>query len=129
MSGVVQQMAGKRRYLVRFLDEGEKDMFSNHLTIVVISSEVGEDIEMKETEMINEVGEEFRQVDIIPEVGDEFEDGVENRQKEVGVELDPDEEDIEDVVLDDDRERHWCMVFYDNNVRVQGKKALNNANR
>ena len=45
---------------MRFLDEGEKDMFSNHLTIVVISSEVGEDIEMKETEMINEVGEEFR---------------------------------------------------------------------
>ena len=34
------------------------------------------------------------------------------------METDLGEKYIEDVVLDDDRERHWCMVFYDNNVRV-----------
>ena len=27
---------------------------------------------------------------------------------------DPDEEDMEDVKLDDERECHWRMVFYDN---------------
>ena len=28
------------------------------------------------------------------------------------------------MVLDDERDHHWCMVFEDNNVGVYGKKAL-----
>ena len=35
-----------------------------------------------------------------------------------------DDEDIEDVVLDDERERHWCMFFEDNKGGVDGTKAL-----
>ena len=34
-------------------------------------------------------------------------DGVDNRETKVGVEPDPDEDEIKDVVLGDDRERHW----------------------
>ena len=43
------------------------------------------------------------------------EDGVEKRDEKLGVNTDPDEEDIEDMVLDDERECHWRMVFEDNN--------------
>ena len=40
------------------------------------------------------------------------------------MELDTDEEDIEDAVLDDDRERHWQMVFEGKNAGVDGTKDL-----
>ena len=45
------------------------------------------------------------------------------------MELDPYEEEIEDMVLDDDRYRHWRMVFDKNNGVVDGKKALLHENR
>ena len=32
------------------------------------------------------------------------------------------------MVLGDERERHWCMVFEDNNGGMDGKKALLHAN-
>ena len=40
------------------------------------------------------------------------------------MEPDTDEEDIEDVVINDEREHHWRMVFEDNNGGVDGTKAL-----
>ena len=33
------------------------------------------------------------------------------------------------MVLDDDRDRHWCMVFKDNNGGVDGTKVLLHANK
>ena len=86
-------------------------MPSNQLTIVVVRSEV-------------EVGIKVREVDMVPEVHEELgcyhwvyvslhfikQDGVDNREDHVGVELDPDEENIDDVFINDDRELHWCMV-------------------
>ena len=45
------------------------------------------------------------------------------------MELYPDEEEIEDVVLDDERGRHWCMVFEGNNGRVDGTKSLLHAKK
>ena len=39
------------------------------------------------------------------------------------MEDDPDEEDMDDVNLDDGRERHWRMVFKDNDVGVENAKA------
>ena len=55
--------------------------------------------------------------------------GLYMREGWVGVNLDPDEEEIKDVVLDDYRERHWRMVFEENNGGVDGTKALLHANR
>ena len=55
MTGVVQEVVRKRRYLVRFQDGLEKEMSSNQLTIVVVRSEVEEDIKVREVEMIPEV--------------------------------------------------------------------------
>ena len=57
ITGVVQEVVGKRIYLVIFQDGLEKEMSSNHLTIVVVRSEVEEEIEVREVEMIPEVRE------------------------------------------------------------------------
>ena len=40
------------------------------------------------------------------------------------MEYDPDEEDMDNVNLDNDRERHWRMVFEDNDGGVKNAKAL-----
>ena len=45
------------------------------------------------------------------------------------MDLDPDEEDIEDVVLDDERERHWRMIFEGNSGGVDETKALLHAQK
>ena len=45
MSSVVQEVVGKRRYLVRFHDGGEKDMSSKQLTVMVVRSELYEEVE------------------------------------------------------------------------------------
>ena len=36
----------------------------------------------------------------------------------------PDEEEMDDVNIDDEREHHWRMVFEDNEGGVDDKKAL-----
>ena len=59
MTGVVQEVVGKSKYLVRFQDGLEKDMSSDQITIVVVRSEVEEEIEVREVEMIPEVREEL----------------------------------------------------------------------
>ena len=59
MTGVMQAVFGKRKYLVRFQNRLEKDISSNQLTIVVVRSEVEEEIEVREVEMIHEVREEL----------------------------------------------------------------------
>ena len=57
------------------------------------------------------------------------EDGVDNREDHVSVEPDTDDEEIKDVVLNDERERHWRMVFEDNKVGVDETKALLHARK
>ena len=70
MSGLVQEVVGKRRYLARLHYGGKKEMSLDQLTIVVIRSELEEEIEVREAKMIPEVGEELREVDMIPEAGE-----------------------------------------------------------
>ena len=59
ITGVVQEVVGKRSYSVRFQDWLKKEMSSNQLTIVVVRSEVEEEIEVREVEIIPEVREEL----------------------------------------------------------------------
>ena len=130
MTGVVQEVVGKMRYLVRFQDGLDKDMLSNQLTIVVIRCEVEEDIEVREVDMIPEVYEDvgyYHWVYIFPHFIKK--DGVDKREDKLGVNPDTNEEDIKDMVLDDDREHHWHMVFEDNNGEVDGTKALIHAKK
>ena len=39
------------------------------------------------------------------------EDGVYSKEEQADVEDDPDEEDMDDVNIDKERERHWRMLF------------------
>ena len=80
---------------------------SNQSSIVFVRSEVDEEIEVREVEMIPGVCDElgcYHWVYISLHLITEY--GVEKREDQLGVETDPDEEEIEDVVLDDDRESH-----------------------
>ena len=45
------------------------------------------------------------------------------------MELDTRKEEIEDVVIDDERERHWHMDFEENNGGLDGTKTLLHANK
>ena len=45
------------------------------------------------------------------------------------MENDPDEEEIDEVNIDDERERHWRNVFEDNEGGVDDKKELLHAKR
>ena len=45
------------------------------------------------------------------------------------MEMDPDEEEIEDVVLGDERECHWHMIFEDNNGGVNRTKSILHAKK
>ena len=83
------------------------------------------------------------EVDIIPEVHQEFgcyhwfyislyfikEYGLDNMGEQVDVDMDTDKEEIEDVVLNDERERHWQIRFQDNNGGVDETKALLHAKK
>ena len=118
MTGVVQEVVGKRSNLVRLHYGGEKEIQLNHITAVVVRSELEEQIEVREVEMIPEVGEElgcYHWVYISLLFIKEY--GVDKREQQVGVELDHDEEEIEYGVPNDERDFHWRMVFYD---KMQG---------
>ena len=54
---------------------------------------------------------------------------VDNKGEQADVEDDPYEEEMDDVNLDDDRERHWRMMFEDNDVGVNDARALRHAKR
>ena len=99
---VVQEVVGKRRYSIMFHYGGEKEMASRSLTIVYFTSEVEEDIEVRELEVIPEVVEELGCYHLVY-VSQHFimEDWVDKRGDQLGIDPDPDEEDIEDVVLGD----------------------------
>ena len=55
--------------------------------------------------------------------------GVDRKEEQAYVEDDPDEEDMYDVNLDNEMERHRRMVFEDNNGGVDNAKALLHSNR
>ena len=55
--------------------------------------------------------------------------GGDNREEEVVVEPDPDEEEIKYVVLDDESELHCRFFFEKKNVGVDGKKSLLHAKK
>ena len=55
--------------------------------------------------------------------------GYEINEEQADVEDDTDEEDMDDVNLDNERELHWRVVFEDNDRGVDDTKALLHAKR
>ena len=55
--------------------------------------------------------------------------GVDSKEEQAELENNPDEEEMDYVNMDDERERHWGNVFEDNEGGLDDKKALLNAKR
>ena len=52
------------------------------------------------------------------------EEGVDSKEEQADMELDPDEEEMDDGILDNKIERRWMMVFKDNDGRVYNEKTV-----
>ena len=52
-----------------------------------------------------------------------------SKEKHTELENNPDEEEMDDVNIDDERERHWTFFFEENEGGVDDKKALLHAKR
>ena len=133
LNGVVQGVSGGRRFLVRFQNGCENNLSSNQLTIVIVEK-IREDKE-PEVSIIAEIPEDQVELDkgyyccVYVMIRFLNEVIVGSKEEQAGVEDYPDEEDMEDVNLDDEREHHWRMVFKDNDVGVDDAKSLLHAKR
>ena len=56
------------------------------------------------------------------------EDKIDNKEEQMELEIDPDEEEKDDINIDDKRESHWRNIFEDNEGGVD-EKALLHAKR
>ena len=136
MTGVVHEVVGKRGYLVRFHYGLEKEIQLNQINILVVRSEVEEEIKLRGVR-------EVRQLEMIPEVREELgfyhwvyislhfikQYWVYKSQQQVVVELYTDEVEIYAVVLNDERERRCHMVFEYKHLGVDGTKAFLHAKK
>ena len=57
------------------------------------------------------------------------EDKIDSKEDQTELENDPDEEEMDDVNIDDEREHHWIHVFEDNEGGVDDNKELIHAKR
>ena len=55
--------------------------------------------------------------------------GVYSKQQKLDMDLYPDEEEMEDLILDDERQHHWRMVFKDNDGGVDDVKKIMHAKK
>ena len=126
LTGVVQGVSGRRGFLVRFQNGGEKNLSSNQLTVVTSHKILVE--EAPEVSTIPEIPEDnakkqkgyYQCVYVMIQFKKEV--GVEINEEQADVYDDPDEEEVDDVNIDNNRERHWRMVFEDKEGGVDDKR-------
>ena len=115
LNSVVQGVSGKKRFLVMFQNGCEKNLSSNQLTVVVL------------VKILKEKEAEVSKIAEIPEEKGELEKGcylcvyvmlqlkkevsVDSMEEQADMEDDPDEEDMGNANLDEERGRHWRLVF------------------
>ena len=91
------------RYLVRFQDGEEKEMPSTQLNIVSFMSEVEDEIKVRQVEMIPEVVEELGCYHLVSvSQHSNKQGGLDKKLDQLVINQDPDQQEIEDVVLDDE---------------------------
>ena len=133
LTDVIQGISENKRFLVRFQDGCKNNLSSNQPTIVIVEKILEE--KKPEVFMNTEIPEEkvtlgkgyyfcvYFMLRFKKEVG------IERKGEQVDVEDDTDNEEMEDVKLDDGRERHWRIFFEDNGGGVDDKKVLLHAKR
>ena len=126
---VVTKVVSDRKRLLMRLQNGCENFFSlNQLTVVIVEN-IPEDKE-PEVSKISEIPEEqvksekgyYQFVYVILRFKNEV--SVDSKEEQEDMEDDPDEEEMDDITLDDERERDWSMVFKDNDGGVDDAKAL-----
>ena len=118
---------------MRFQDGCKENLSSNQLTVVIVEKI----LEEKEPEVfaIAEITEEQVELEkgyyccVYAMLRFKNEVGVDSREEQVDMEDDPNENEMDGVNLDNERERHWRMVFDDNDEGVDDAKALLHAKR
>jgi len=128
LTGVVIAISGKRKFLVRFHDGCEKNLSSNQLTVVTPHEILVEEAPLVSTipvipEDKNE-GHKGYYVSVYVILQFKTEDEFDNKEEQMELEIDPDEEEKDDIKIDDERERHWRNVFEDNEGGVDEKAKL-----
>ena len=94
-------------------------MLSIMLTVMDLTIEVEQEIQMREVQMIPDMVEQLGCYHSVSVSQQFIKEGiVEKRYDKLGVDTDPDKEEIKNLGLGDDRQRHWRMVFEDNNGEV-----------
>ena len=128
LTGVVQRVSGKKRFLEIFQDGCEKGLTSNQLTVATLEKSTAE-------------GETYLpRIGVIPD--DTFtpqkryyhsvyvllnfnkENGVASKEQEVDMYPYPDEEEMEDVRLDNKRQHHLRIILEENDGGVDEEKAI-----
>ena len=123
---------GKGGFLVRFQNECENNLSLNQLTVVTAHEILVE--EAPKVSKIPEIPEDnfeshkgyYQCVYVLLQF--KMEDGIDNKEDQKKSENDPDEEDMDDVNIDDKRERHW-RIFFEGNEGGVDEKALLHAKR
>ena len=128
LTGVVQRVSGKKRFLEIFQDGCEKGLTSNQLTVATLEKSTAE-------------GETYLpRIGVIPD--DTFtpqkryyhsvyvllnfnkKNNVDRKEEEADMYLYPDEEEMEDVRLDNKRQHHLRIIFEENGGGVDNKKEI-----
>ena len=133
LTDVVKGVPGSRGLLVRFQNGCKNNLSLNQLTFVVVDK-----IPVEEEPLVSTIPE-IPEDEVEKEKGYYWcvyvllhlknEDGVDSKDEQAELENDPDEEEMDNVNIDDERERHWRNVLEDNEGGVGDKKALLHANR
>ena len=118
---------------MRFQNGCEKNLSLNQLTVVMVEKIPVE--EEPEVSTIPEIPEDqvelekgyYCYVYVMLQFKNDV--GVDSKVEQADMEDDPDEEEMDDVNLDDERERHRRMVFEDNDGGVDDAKELIHAKR
>ena len=113
---------------MRFQNGCEKNLSSNQFTIVTAHEILVE--EAPEVSKIPEIPENnvkihkgyYQCVYVLLQF--KTEDKIDNKEEQMELENDPDEEEKDDINIDERRERHWRNVFEDNEGGVDEKALL-----
>ena len=117
---------------MRFQNGCENNLSSNQLTVVTAHEILVE--EAPKVSTIPEIPEDiveshkgyYRCVYVLIQL--KTENKIDNKEEHTDLDNDPDEYDMDDVNINDERERHWINVFEDNEGGVD-EKALIHAKR
>ena len=118
LTGVVQAISGKRRFLVSFHDGCKNNLSSNQLTVVAAHEILVEEAPLVSTipEIPEDIVESHKGYYVCFYVILQFktEDKIYNKEEQMELEIDTDEEEKDDINIDDEKGRHWINVFEDN---------------